>query len=233
MPRSSLIYKNYKVLSFDCYGTLIDWASGILSTLRPILELHNIDVNDNRILSLYSSAESEAQLGTFVPYKEILRRTVQGIGSKLGFTPSAYELESLVNSLANWNPFPDTVQSLKRLHSTYKLAIISNIDDDLFKNTAAKLGVVFDTVVTSQSVGSYKPSHSMFYAYLNRIGVAPEHLLHVAQSSYHDIIPANELNLSTVWVTRSDTPNATPNSTATPNLVVPDLKSLVSIMGFN
>ena len=228
-----LDFDKIKVLTFDCYGTLIDWESGILSALRPLLSVHRITCSDDELLSLYSEAESKIEAGEYVDYKTVLNLVVQEIGRKLGFTPSEIESESLVNSIGMWMPFPDTVEGLRTLKSKFKLAIVSNVDDDLFAKTAERLSVEFDWIVTAEQVGSYKPSAEVFRTAVDRIGVSSDAIVHVAQSVYHDIVPAKEAGLATVWVNRRKHVGgfgATPPSSGQPDLEVPDLKTLVSII---
>src|SRR5262249_10522614 len=140
--------------------------------------------------------------GPFRPYREILQSVVRGFGQRLEFTPSAAEVRSLPESLRDWPPFPDTVRALRQLSSRCQLAIISNIDDDLFSHSAAKLGVPFDHVITAQQAAAYKPSLAIFRLAQERIGVTPEQWLHVGQSIYHDVLPAQSLGLATAWVNR-------------------------------
>src|SRR4051812_48963187 len=113
--------EQFRLLSFDCYGTLIDWETGILSALRPILATHGRAVADSELLRLYSELESEAQSGDFHPYREVLQSVVRGLGQCLAFTPTEAEIRSLPDSLPNWLPFPDTVAALRKLKMRYKL----------------------------------------------------------------------------------------------------------------
>ncbi len=226
-------FNKYKVLTFDCYGTLIDWESGILTALKPVLLNHNINLNDNQILELYAGFESEIEKGEFVEYKEILRRVMQNFSKKFGFTLSSFEKDCLVNSLKDWKPFPDTVEALQKLKKKFELAIVSNVDDDLFAFSAGHLDVKFDYVITAEQVRSYKPSLENFKFAIEKMGVLPEKILHIAQSIYHDIIPAKTLGLSTIWVNRrkgKEGAGATPPASGQPDLEVPDLKTLVVII---
>ncbi len=118
----------YKVLSFDCYGTLIDWESGILTVLREVLDSHDINIEDRKILELYAEIEKLAEEGKFVKYREVLGIVILEFGKRLGFVPPASGIDCLANSLKDWGPFPDTVEALQILKKTFKLAIISNID---------------------------------------------------------------------------------------------------------
>lgn len=224
-----LDFNRFQVLTFDCYGTLVDWETGIFSVLRPLLAAHAKVMNDARILELYANLEAEAEKDPFRPYREVLQSVIVGFGRELGFSPSAQERDSLANSLAGWNPFADTRESLRRLKARYRLAIISNVDDDLFSATAARLGVTFDYVATAQRARCYKPGIRIFQLALRGLGVPAENVLHVGQSIYHDVIPAQSLGLGTVWVNRaSPRPNAgaAKSASGTPDLEVPDLETL-------
>ena len=189
-------------LSFDCYGTLIDWESGILGYLRPLLRSKGCDASDSQILNLYSEFEPSEQSGTYRSYREVLAEVMRRYATELKFEVSTAEAAGLADSIADWKPFPDTVSGLRKLKSQYKLAILSNIDDDLFALTATHLEVPFDLVVTAQQVRSYKPSRRNFETLLDRIGTSRDRLVHAAESLYHDVAPARELGIATVWVNR-------------------------------
>jgi len=220
----------FEVLSFDCYGTLIDWESGILAALKPVLLNHDKDLDENQILELYAEIESKIEKGEFVKYKEVLRKVMEEISHKLGFNISSLERECLVDSLKNWQPFPDTVKALRTLKKMFKLAVISNIDNDLFAYSAKQLKVEFNYLITAEQVESYKPSINNFKFAIKKIGIPPKKILHVAQSIYHDIIPAKTLGFSTVWINRrygKEGFGATPPAIGTPDLEVPSLEALV------
>lgn len=233
-------FQQFEVLSFDCYGTLIDWESGILTALKTLLANHNIiqenlavNISDDQLLEMFAQRESALEAKEYSTYREILKKIVQDFGVQLNFMPTEEELNSLAESIQNWKPFPDTVTALKALKKRYKLTIISNVDDDLFAQTAKKLEIDFDWLITAQQVKSYKPSLQNFETAIERMGISPNKLLHVAQSVYHDIIPANSMGLSTVWVNRRQNQagsGATVAASGKPDLEVPDLKTLVSLM---
>jgi 2-haloacid dehalogenase len=219
----------FKVLTFDCYGTMIDWETGIFSALRPILTTHNQRITDSALLELYSELELKAEQGEYLRYRDVLQSVVLGFGERLGFSPTDAEVRSLPESLANWQPFPDTVEALRKLKRRNQLAVMSNIDDDLFAFSAPKLGVAFDHVITAQQAGCYKPCLKMFNLAASRIGVGREQWLHVGQSIYHDVIPAQSLGIATVWVNRpSPRPGAgaAKAASAKPDLEVPSLETL-------
>lgn len=222
-----------KVLTFDCYGTLIDWEAGILEALRPLLSRHGMALSDAEILTHYAAIEPTVQQAAYVPYKTILQRVVDGLGAHLGFTPTADERDCLIRSLGTWQPFADTNPALETLKKHFQLVVISNIDDDLFAQTARHFSINFDWVITAEQVGSYKPAQRNFKVALDHMGIPQHQVLHVAQSLYHDIVPAKALGLATVWVNRRkglEGFGATPEAQAQPDLEVPDLKTLVSYL---
>ncbi|MGD0512782.1 MAG: haloacid dehalogenase type II [Terriglobales bacterium] len=224
-----LDFTRFQVLTFDCYGTMIDWETGIFSALRPILAAHNKSISDSALLQLYSELEAAAEQGKYLHYRDVLQSVVRGFGERLGFSPTTAEVRSLPESLANWQPFSDTVEALRKLKSRHQLAVISNVDDDLFAATARKLGVAFDQVITAQQAGCYKPCMRIFTLAEKRIGVSRDQWLHVGQSIYHDVIPAQSLGLATVWVNRSSPrpgAGAAKAAAGKPDLEVPDLRTL-------
>ncbi len=224
-----LDFSRFSWLTFDCYGTLIDWESGILAALRPVLTAHGRRLSDEGILELYGALEAQEEAGEYRSYSEILQRVVMKMAARLVFSPDVKEARVLVDSIANWPPFPDTVDALRRLKSRFKLGVISNIDDELFARTAPQLQVPFDAVITAQQARSYKPSLHNFELALERIGEPAGRVLHVAQSLYHDVVPAKQLGLSTVWVNRragKKGSGATPHASAEPDMIISDLATL-------
>ncbi len=223
-----LDFPNFEILTFDCYGTLIDWESGILPVLRSILAAHSKKVDDATLLQLYGDFEQRAET-PYQPYRDVLASVVRQFGEQLGFTPTKQEEQSLPNSLAQWPPWPDTVAALRDLKKRYRLAILSNVDDDLFAATRPKLEVEFDEVITAQQAEAYKPSLKIFELALQRINTPKDRVLHVGQSIYHDVIPAQNLGLSTVWVNRPSTRpgvGAVKSANANPDLTVSSLAEL-------
>ena len=219
-------------LTFDCYGTLIDWETGILAALKPVMASHGVSVPDEILLELHTKIEAEQEGGSYRPYHEVLRNVMAGIGSHLGFNPSLEDLNTLAGSMKDWPPFPDTVAALAMLKRQFRLAIISNVEDSLFAATTGQLKVAFDEVITAQQVRSYKPSRRNFRAALARLRVPSRQILHVAQSLYHDHVPAKELGFATVWVKRpsrlGEMGLALP-ANVRPDLEVPDLKTLANM----
>ncbi len=229
---AQLDFNRYKILTFDCYGTLMDWESGIFSALRPILSAHGKSISDAKLLEMYGELEAQAEQGEYRSYRDVLQLVVSGFGKQLGFEPTEPEKRSLPDSLSNWSPFADTVQSLERLKSKFKLAVISNVDDDLFASSAQKLKVKFDHVITAQQAHCYKPGIDIFKLALKTIGIAPEHILHCGQSIYHDVIPAQSLGMSTVWVDRPSPRagvGAVISASGKPDLEVPNVETLATL----
>ncbi|MCX7879586.1 MAG: HAD-IA family hydrolase [Ignavibacteria bacterium] len=225
-----LNFKQFKVLSFDCYGTLIDWETGILNSLKPLLKKYRFEVEDLKLLELYGLFESDIEKEEYINYKEVLKKVVQKFANYCGFSPTPEEENCLVDSLKFWEPFPDTINSLKQLKEIYKLAVISNVDNDLFSHTSKLLEVEFDFIVTAEDVTSYKPNLKNFTHALNFMQVQPTQVLHIAQSIYHDIIPAKHLGIPTVLVRRSFGFGATPKAVGEPDLIVQNLDEFVSMV---
>jgi 2-haloacid dehalogenase len=228
-----LDFAAFEAISFDCYGTLIDWEAGILAALRPILARHGVRCADDEILRRYAIAEPRLQSSDYRPYRDVLRGVVQSLADELGFSVSEAERDCLAHSLPEWPPFFDTVPALMALRRRYRLVVVSNIDEDLFTATARRLEVTFDEVVTAQQVKSYKPALRHFEAMLQRLRLPPEQVLHVAGSLYHDIVPTRRMGIPNVWVQRNRDRRAHDASVqvdVSPDLAVPDLQTLVGIM---
>ena len=225
-----LDFRRFEWVSFDCYGTLVDWETGISAAAGEVLASRGIGMSRGEILELFAEVEPRVQGSEcFVKYREVLRRVMVLMGSELGVEFSESELGCLADTLPDWPVFPDTVGALKALKSRYRLAVISNVDDDLFVRTAEGLGVEFDVVVTAEQVGSYKPDLRNFTVALGRMGVEKERWLHVAESLYHDIGPTNRLGIASVWVNRADRGGGTRPTEAVPDVVVPDLAALAAM----
>lgn len=227
-----LDFTRFEILTFDCYGTLINWEAGILSALRRVLSAHATKIDDATVLELYGDFELHSEQGVFRPYRDVLDSVVRQFGDQFRFTPSPEEVQSLADSLSNWKPWPDTVAALRRLKTRFRLAILSNVDDDLFAGTRPQLEVDFDEVITAQQAQAYKPSLKLFELALSRINAPAHRVLHIGQSIHHDVIPAQSLGLATVWVNR---PSARPGvgavkaAQANPDLTVSSLAELAAL----
>jgi 2-haloacid dehalogenase len=190
-------------LSFDCYGTLIDWENGILDQALPRLaDAGARNVDPVKLLRAYVTHEAALEVGPFQAYRNVLAQTFLRLGADLGVQLDDASCSAFAEGLAEWPPFPDTIDALRRLGSKYRLVILSNVDDGLFDRTAKRLGISFDAVITAEQVRSYKPALGHFQAARDRLGLSPANWLHVAQSLYHDHVPAKSLGLRTVWVDR-------------------------------
>ena len=221
----------FEWLSFDCYGTLVDWESGICDAVSNVLNRHGVHSSTPEILAMFSEIEPKVQTGTsFLRYRDVLHKVMESIATELNLAFSDDELNSLAESLPNWPIFPDVIEALQTLKKRYKLAIISNVDDDLFASTAKALNVDFDLVVTAQQAQSYKPDLHNFNVALPRMKVDKQNWLHVAESLYHDISPANQLGIKSVWVNRPNRGGGTRPTDAVPDAVVPDLAALTEIL---
>jgi 2-haloacid dehalogenase len=229
---STIDFGRFDVLTFDSYGTLIDWEAGILAGLRGILEPLGIDTADDDLLERYARAEANVEAGGYLRYREVLARSAELVGRELGVQPDPAALAAFGGSVGAWPAFPDSADALARLHERFRLAVITNCDDDLFAASNARLGVTFDHVVTAQQVGAYKPSTRNFEVAFERIGVPRERILHVAQSLFHDHVPAKQLGMTTAWIDRRHGrpgSGATPPADARPDLAVPSMAAFAEI----
>lgn len=195
-----------KAISFDCYGTLIDWESGIAGALSEWSRRHGAAPERAELLAAFSQVEPIVQSADpELPYPEVLCRVAQGIGRRLDLPVSDAEAGEFARSIRRWPPFPDTSEALARLQKRYRLAVLSNVDRKSFAATERTLGIRFDLVCTAEEIGSYKPDPRNFRFLLDRLaetGIAGAELLHAAQSLYHDIEPARAMGIRTAWVDR-------------------------------
>jgi 2-haloacid dehalogenase len=229
---SPIDFDRFDVLTFDCYGTLIDWEAGIVAGLRRVLDARGAIVGDEDLLECYARHEATIEAGPYLRYREVLSRALRGVCAEVGVQPTDEEAAVFGGSVGEWPAFPDSADALARLHQRFRLAVITNCDDDLFAASNRRLGVTFDWVITAQQVSRYKPSRRNFEVAFERIGVPRERILHVAQSLFHDHVPAKELGMTTAWVDRRrDRPGsgATPPASAAPDLAVPDMATLADL----
>jgi 2-haloacid dehalogenase len=231
MQPSPIDWASVDVLSFDCYGTLIDWETGILTSLRGMMG--GAVAPDDALLEAYARHEARLEAGPWRPYRQVLSESLAATLVERGVTvPAAARIE-LGGSVADWPAFPDSVAALARLRTRFGLAVITNCDDDLFAASDARLGRPFSWRITAQQVGSYKPARRNFDFALGRIGLPVGKIVHVAQSLYHDHAPAQALGLRTVWVNRRQGQpgfGATPPAAARPHVTVPDMAALAELL---
>jgi len=218
--------RRFDIVTFDCYGTLIDWESGIADAFRRAAREDGVDLNRADVLREYARTEEVVERERYRPYREVLTETAGRVAHALGW-PLAYERAMfLAQSLPQWTPFPDTNAALERLRDAgYKLGILSNVDDDLFAATRRHFPVGFDLIITAQQVRSYKPDLGHFLAARNWIG--SERWLHAAQSNVHDIVPTNALGIPNAWVNRHGR-TAQPNGA--PAYEVRDMAGLAELL---
>ncbi|MGH2767213.1 MAG: haloacid dehalogenase type II [Actinomycetota bacterium] len=215
----------FDVLTFDCYGTLIDWEAGIVAALRAARP-GGWPATDDELLERFAEHEAEAERGEYRPYREILERAVRGMARDLAVDVTEGAVRGFAGSVGDWPPFPDSTEALRRLAQRFRLGVITNCDDDLFAASNRRLGVRFDWVITAERVRSYKPNPRHFEVALATIGMPRDRILHVAQSLYHDHVPAKRLGLATAWIDRragKAGSGATPSAEAEPDAVYPTL----------
>lgn len=232
---TSLDYGAFDALTFDCYGTLIDWEAGIVAALRTVLPAGTGDGDDAEALLVeYANAEAAIEAGGYRRYREIAGEAMAAVARAHGAEPTPDDVARLGGSVVDWPAFPDSHDALARLKTRFRLGVLTNCDDDLFAASAARLGVDFDWVVTAQQVGSYKPDERNFAALLERLGadgVPKSRILHVAQSLFHDHAPAQRLGFRTVWIDRRHDRSgagATPPSDARPDATFPSMAAFAA-----
>jgi 2-haloacid dehalogenase len=201
MTGRALTYEDFDVLTFDCYGTLIDWESGIAAATRFQLGDAVASFSDEDLIAAFAAVEHDAEV-PYKPYREVLALSLRGMGERLGFAVSDAQASGFGTSVGQWPAFPDSGDALRRLQERFKLAVITNCDDDLFAQSERRLGVSFDYVITAQQAGSYKPDQANFMLAFERIDEPRERILHVAQSLFHDHVPAKALGMTSVWIDR-------------------------------
>ena len=232
MPTTDLDFSRFDALTFDCYGTLIDWETGLLAGLRAATDRHGLTATDDELLETYARHESALEANRYRPYREVLGEALRRVLAEHGLEPTDEEVATFGGSVVDWPAFPDSAAALQRLQTRFGLGVITNCDDDLFAASNRRLGVTFDWVVTAQQAKRYKPNPRGFELAFEGIGLPTNRILHVAQSLFHDHVPAKRLGLSTVWVNRrAGRPGsgATPPAEATPDLEVPDMATLAEL----
>ena len=191
----------YDFITFDCYGTLIDWESGIADAFLAAAREDCIDLTRDGVLRAYERIEPVVEREQFRLYREVLTETATRVAHALQWQLNHRRAAFLVDSIGSWKPFPDTNPALERLQAAgYQLGILSNVDDDLLALTRRQFTIEFDLLITAQQVRSYKPAAGHFDAARARIG--DHHWLHAAQSNFHDVVPANAMGIPTAWVNR-------------------------------
>ncbi len=218
---------DFDLITFDCYGTLIDWETSIFDAFRDEAAKDGRQLERGSVIDAYGAAEAEIEKKGFIPYRQVLNQAARDCASKLGWSLTEKRASFLAKGLPNWQPFPDTNPALERLASGFHLGILSNVDDDLLLETLGHLTVSFEMIVTAGEIRSYKPGRGHFDEAVRRKGTA--RWLHAAQSYFHDIRPALELNIPVAWINRkSETPLG---EQAKPRYLVSDLNELANQFG--
>jgi len=200
--------RDYRVLTFDCYGTLIDWEAGIWDALQPLITSNGrSDITRNSALETHAVFESQQQADTpDMLYTELLARVHGMFAGKFGLRTTGQLDSDFGNSLPHWPAFADAADALRYLKTRYKLVILSNVSREGFAASNRKLGVEFDAIYTAEDIGSYKPAPANFEYLLEHLqqdlGLAKSDILHTAQSLFHDHVPAKKFGLANAWIDR-------------------------------
>ncbi len=216
----------YDLITFDCYGTLIDWEGGISQAFQreASRDYHHLD--RAAIIEAYLIEEPAVEAAAYRSYREVLTEAAQRVAARLGWPITPERATFLADSLPNWQPFADTNAALERLARKFQLGILSNTDDDLFAATCRHFTVAFEPIITAQHVQSYKPGHAHFLAARQRC--QGKRWLHAAQSYFHDVVPARELGVPVIWVNRKQ--EGVRAGGSLPTYEVADLKSLADFV---
>ncbi len=199
---------DYKVLTFDCYGTLIDWEAGIWDALQPLLMANRCsDITRGNALEAYATLENQQETATpEMLYTDLLTGVHRALAEKFDLQTTGQLDADFGRSLPHWPAFPDTADSLRYLKTRYRLVILSNVSREGFAASNRKLGVEFDAIYTAEDIGSYKPSSANFDYLFERLsqdrGLAKSDILHTAQSLFHDHVPARSFGLANAWIDR-------------------------------
>ena len=220
----------FEIVTFDCYGTLIDWETGIRNAFRRASGGRSAAIDQTRVFELYEEEERRIEKEPpYRRYRDVLSLTALAVSKKTEWRFSQAQSHFLAEELPHWTPFPDTNQALERLAKRFKLGILSNVDDDLLRGTLKHFTVPFDMTITAERVKSYKPGLAHFQEARRIIGDESK-WMHAAASQYHDIVPAVSLGIRTVWVNRKNTPRQDPRSQGSIKQVK-DLTELASWLG--
>jgi 2-haloacid dehalogenase len=219
----------YDWITFDCYGTLVDWEEGMKEPFRRILAAHSLPEDVSALPAKYIQYELWVERRPYMPYRGVLAAsTALLFKQEFGVELTADESQELGRALPQWKPFPEVAEVLQRLKKKYRLAVLSNIDDDLLAATLPVLGVEFDLSVTAEQVRTYKPIKNHWQEALRRFGVTEDRVFHVAASYLHDIMPAKQLGIDCAWINRK---NEKAIGVFEPDVTFPDLKPLPDYLG--
>ncbi|MGH7800460.1 MAG: haloacid dehalogenase type II [Thermodesulfobacteriota bacterium] len=213
----------FPLLTFDCYGTLIDWELGMKDALRNLAKNRNLSFDIESLPERYIEIELETEHEGYRKYREVLELGVRRLFEEKGIKLSSEEEKIFADSITTWPPFNETTEVLRKLKERYKLAILSNIDEDLIKHSINLIGVEFDGIIMAEQVKSYKPSYGHWKRMMDVFKIPKENVLHVAASYDHDIVPAKELGFRVAWINRK---NEKPKGSIKPDYEFRDLNPL-------
>jgi 2-haloacid dehalogenase len=228
----TLDYRSFEALTFDCYGTLIDWETGLLDAIGPVFHARGVQPPHDELLEAYAGIEAELERGPYLSYRTVLAEGLRRLAARWEIQPTEDEVTAFAESIADWPAFDDSTDALRRLAHRFRLGVITNCDDELFAASNRRLGVAFEWIITAEQVRSYKPNAHNFERAFERIGLPLDQILHVAQSLYHDHVPAKGLGLRTAWIhRRHDRPGygATPPAEVKPDVTVPSLRAFADL----
>jgi 2-haloacid dehalogenase len=217
----------FSLLTFDCYGTLIDWESGMKAALQDLAKNRNLTLDIQSLPKRYIDIELEVEHEGYRKYREVLKISVRRLFEEKGIILTSQEERIFANSITTWHPFEETTCVLRKLKEKYKLAILSNIDEDLIKHSIKLIGIDFDGVITAEQVKSYKPSRTHWKRMMDFFKIPKENILHVAASYIHDIVPAKELGFQVAWINRK---KETPGGNIKPDYEFRDLRPLINLL---
>lgn len=223
-------FGQFEVLTFDCYGTLVDWESGLLAALRRALSGAG-GIGEDELLEAYGRHEAAAEQPPYRTYRQVLGESLRELAAELALPVTPAAVDEFSESVGLWPAFADTAAAMQRLHERFRLGVITNCDDDLFAVSSRLLGVELDWTVTAEQAQAYKPSLRPFELAFETIGVPRDRILHVAQSLYHDHVPAATLGLSSVWIDRRHGrpgSGATPLASAVPDWTFPSMEAFAA-----
>lgn len=223
-----MIFQHKKYITFDCYGTLIDWEGGIRDAAKKLADAKGFDIKLDDISDKYIKVELEVESEQYRKYHEVLQTSAKRLFQKEGFVISDNDALEFANSIYSWPPFPETKESLTKLKNKgYKLIILSNIDNQIIQKSIQLMGISFDGVVTAEEVGSYKPAFGHWEEMLKRVNAKKEEVLHVAASYIHDIIPAKKQGFDVIWINRN---HEFPTTEIRPDVEIEDLTPLPELL---
>jgi len=222
-----MLKDDFEIITFDCYGTLIDWESDIVRAFQSAAALDGLALDADEIIAAYMAEEPAVESEGYRPYRDVLAETARRVAARLGWKLDPTSSDFLAASLPEWQPFPDTNAALERLARRFQLGILSNVDDDLLAATRRHFTVSFDLIVTAAQVKSYKPAPAHFREAMARAG--GKKLLHAARSYFHDVVPARQLAIPVVWVNRKG--ERADEGGPLPTHEVGDLAALANLLG--